>query len=67
MTSKLLYTGLVVLTVSSLLLALMGLFHIVIYLFDDRPLFEGVRYLNWLIAVPSAIVFGLCYARLVRK
>jgi hypothetical protein len=25
-----------------------GAFHAVLYLFDDKPLFSGMRYLNWL-------------------
>jgi hypothetical protein len=57
---------LVLLTVLSLLVACMGLFHIVIYLFDDRPPFEGLRYFQWLVGIPSAIIFGLCYARLAQ-
>lgn len=44
-----------------------GIFHAVLYLFDDAPLMSGLRYLNWVSLALGALMFYVGLARVMRK
>ena len=64
MTARLFDVLWIVTTIIGLILILNGVVHSLIYLFDQEPIFQGLRTLNWISLISGVGVFYLGFKKL---